>query len=337
MIFADSRYFRIKSSSFLGNRKISYGDLDGVLNQGKITPLNSCGIDIDKQLAVIKMFNEHCERFLMDDAINTQVKSIDHINKTIKLANKFDFSYNESVGYGIKDTTGTAAGYDSSKIIQKAVQELLEKNEMLLLWYKNKGKLIEKNNKIQKHINKFDFKSSYLDIFLCNELSNFYTIITIVYTDTRIISSGIGVSYNFDVALKLSLEEAYMLECGSLYYPLFSLNFVDEDTHQKAVNHVLYLKKNIETFKDSPDSPNNLKIDFVINENIKNLNIQVLNKGFGKRSTTIKCISTDLCNSLPTKNKIKTLIKNSCGNNWIVSNYELEKLDFENIADCILV
>ena len=47
-----------------------------------------------------------------------------------------EVSYGSKYVFGSIDTTGTASGvFKSDDIINKAIFELLEKNELLLLWY----------------------------------------------------------------------------------------------------------------------------------------------------------------------------------------------------------
>lgn len=79
--------------------------------------------------------------------------------------------------YGHQDTTGTASGLDSPMLIEKAICELLEKNELMLMWYKKLCYLIKITDTVSKILKKYGLKEKNVKIFYSQNISNIHTII----------------------------------------------------------------------------------------------------------------------------------------------------------------
>lgn len=68
------------------------------------------------------------------------------------------------------DTTGTAAGTISTKVIEKAIFELLEKNELYLFWYLNIGERLKNSKVIERFLKRQgmdEFENYFLRLSLC--------------------------------------------------------------------------------------------------------------------------------------------------------------------------
>ena len=321
MLFADKRYYGIQSGSFIGNYKIAYAFLDGSIKNNKISPMDTTAIDKLKEKAILKANSEHAERLLLNVQQNKLVESINIITNKLEENNAEDFSYEPGDLYLKSDTTGTAAGLTSDEIITKAVLELLEKNEMLLLWYGKKGYFLEHNDYIKSLIKELDLKSPNIDIFVCRNLCNFYTVIAIAYDDEKVTSSGVSVSKSLTEAISLALEEAKIIEWAN---PFTSIS---KSNHTDSINHSKLLKKDLEIYNYNSPKQENL----IINSFIKTLNIRILNTPSGKRPTTVKCISKELFNCLPQKERISLDY-----NRQILKEFDIHEDIIKNSPECIL-
>ena len=226
------------------------------------------------------------------------------------------------------DTSGTASGLKSKDIVDNAVLEIIEKNEMLLFWYLKKGYYINKTELLMKMINNIGFSSEQIEIFYSRELTNNHVFIVILISQGKIVASGAGINKDSLKSLKKALLEARLLEWLNKNNPLSTMSKLDEKEQQNTINYVELLKQDL----PHKDFKRTVEKHTVFEEWIKSMDVHVLNKRNNNTSLTIKCISKDLYNCLPLKKNIKDDL-----NKKIATIYGLEKYVLENTPDCILL
>jgi len=331
MIFANGNSYGLLDSNFNGNNKLFYALLDSFKSGNKTSPADATSVDTSKALLVAKTFNEHSERALMGAQDDIKCDVFNFIDKTMHKLKRSDFGYGNNSHFGISDTTGTASGHVSATVIEKAVLELIEKNELLMLWYGRKGVNIAQCPHILSIIAQLNFFSSSVDIFLCREVSNYYTIIVVLRNSQQVTASGIAISHCIEDALLRALQEAKLIEwCHNDSVVSYFAKYTLEE-HAVAMKYIKQLKSefetyDIQTFQDQPVE--NLQISSFV----RNIYVGILNRGIGKRQLTIKCISEDLLNCLPRHGRIEVSSDKS-----IFRHIQLDMQNIKAIPDCILV
>jgi len=333
MIFADKRNYGIVESGFNGKYKLFTAFLDSIRDGNRISPFDATSVDKSKSLLVIKAFNEHSERALMGAQSHGECLAINFIDGSIHKLNKRDFAYGFNERFGSSDTTGTASGHVSEMVIKKAVLELIEKNELFMLWYGAKGFYVELCCKYRNLIDSLEFINSFVDIFLCRRLSNYFTAIVIVKTstNTKIVASGIAISNCMDEAISLALQEARLMEWAhhnnidSIFYKL------SDENHLLSIDHLEKLKLSLWTYNAKFNYSPNLK-QLKIHDLVKSIYFRAINVGKGKRELTVKCVSDELFNCLPRNGRIALSM-----NKEIVKHIGLDKCRLNKIPDCVLL
>src|SRR5699024_1653610 len=131
------------------------------------------------------------------------------------------------------DTTGVAVHINDQKALQKALEELLEKNVLFLFWYGKKGWKLTSNMHEQHSVYNRIVRDGYeMMAFLSREFYPLYTVITIVYKKEFIISTGISSSLHYEKALDSAFEEAYLLMWEKKYNVFIgNMSFHDNRKH----------------------------------------------------------------------------------------------------------
>ena len=143
MIFANKERYGITRNIFLKQSYIGCLNLCRVKTKLGISIGDATSRDINKLVSIKKCYNEYLERFSLGISIDREdtVQSINIIDNSICNRKKKLFAYGDT-SYGHNDTTGTATGINSYIIIEKAIRELIEKNDVLCFWYNDSGKVI---------------------------------------------------------------------------------------------------------------------------------------------------------------------------------------------------
>jgi len=332
MIFATKGNYGLVDSNFTGNYKLFYAYLDSFREGRKASPSDATSIDVLKRLLVIKTYNEHSERALMGAQQDIECEAINFIDKSIHKLNQYDFSYGFNPRFGISDTTGTASGHISRIVLKKAVLELIEKNELFLFWYGKHGVYIEPDNYIRSMVCDMNFISPFADIFLCNELSNFFTAIVILRSTGRLTSSGIAISSNLDDAISHALQEAKLLEWCHYGNTKSPFEKTSDEVNLQIVEHIDSIKSSYTSYESIKKQYSNDDDILKINDFVKSIYFRVLNLGIGKRELTIKCISEELFNCLPRTDRIKQSMDKK-----IIKHFGLDLIDIDGIPNCVLM
>lgn len=330
MLFIDKKRFGIVAGDFLNSKYIAYSILGSVLTHSGTTPSDGTGIDSVKKMAFIKSYGEQLERKKIGFQVNSSqvVKCVGYFDKEIVNVDMHNFGYGKSLIYGHIDTSGTASGLKSKDIVDNAVLEIIEKNEMLLFWYLKKGCYINKTESLIKMINNIGFSSEQIEVFYSRELTNNHVFIVILISQGKIVASGAGINKDSLKSLKKALLEARLLEWLNKNNPLSTMSKLDEKEQQNTINYIRSLKQDLphKNFKRTVEKHT------VFEEWIKSMDVHVLNKHNNNTSLTIKCISEDLYNCLPLKRNIKDDL-----NKKIATIYGLDDYVLENTPDCILL
>lgn len=330
MIFLDEKRYGVTNNYFLNEHYIAYGFFGSIKSQYGLTPDDASGISYSKKEAILKCYNEFLERFKMGGKIGVEKEIPIYNNGTNSfiMERASDFSYGYNKKYGYIDTTGTAARFSHGDAMQTALNELIEKNELFLFWYKNCGCYVEKTQNINELIRIRNYASSRIEIFETEELSNMSTFIVVGMHNGRIKTSGISTNINPMEAINKALDEARLLEWINYNNVQSSLENVGEKSMAQTVN---YLENKCNTLKKY--KWDEFKKDKIIyQELVKNIQFAVLNNKNDFEGLVLKCISKDLFNCIPLKERILK----DCNKN-IMKRYGITKADVHNKPDCILL
>lgn len=295
-------------------------------NKKKIFPYSNTSSGKNKVEIFGKLYNEFLERFKMVNNYRSNKKTeiilINGLKKTLVKRNALTYGYD--LQYGHKDTTGTASGLNSNILIEKAICELLEKNELMLMWYKKLCSLITINTAVQVVLMQYGINEKNIKIFYAQNISNIHTIIVFILNDNlQIISSGISGSTDAMSSLVLAIEEALMQKWMDELSPKprHLKNNKKFDDYFFALCNVKQISiKNLNPVQK-----------IIINKPFDDIEIGLLNIAGYRREISIKAISKTMFNCIPTISNIK---KNKTKAIAII--YDIEKA-LKNAIECAVV
>lgn len=183
-----------------------------------VLPYDSSSIDCSLLLAIKKNYSEYLERTLLGAQLvkDKKIKSYGLKDCSIKTISGSDISYLSKGDFGVSDTTGTSSGgCNSKKIIEKGILELVEKNELGLLWYGMLGSGVNVSaNRYQFYLEYFNDVPGTVDeivILYSNNFSNIHVVYIFLFKDEKLVSSGIGGRFTFIEAFNSAILEAKLL------------------------------------------------------------------------------------------------------------------------------
>ena len=320
--------FFIKRTVFINDPKISLAifKVEKTKNKKKVFPYAHTSSGKNKAVLFGKLHNEFLERFKMVYNYRTNKKTnviLLHNAKIIPIKRKV-LSYGYDAIYGLKDTTGTASGLGSAALIEKAICELLEKNELMLMWYKKICRLVKITDSVNAILLQYGLSANRTKIFYVQNISNIHTVIVFILdAGNNIIGSGISGDKAVYAALISAIEEALMqkwideLSEQSLYGK-------DDNKFKNYFDNLCRIEgKNIDKLKPVTE----IKIKSSFND----IEIGLLNLAGFQREITIKAVSKTLMNCIPSISNIR---KNK--NRLIVTFFEIEK-ELKNAVDCAVI
>ena len=190
------------------------------INSNKyILPYDSSSIDFSLSIALKKNYSEHLERNLLGIQLirNKTLNSYELKSGEIHEIKGSEISYLSNSIYGYSDTTGTSSGYCNTQIIiEKGIFELVEKNELALIWYGMLGSGIRlSTDKYSEYLRYFnDYQSDVVDdivVLYSQNISNIHVIYVFLFKEKKIVSSGIAGRLSFNEAFNAAIEEAKLL------------------------------------------------------------------------------------------------------------------------------
>ncbi len=312
MIFTQN--FGVTSKVFTGQPHISY------LRFGKAkTPLgytigDTTALDVSKRTAILKSYSEYLERVGMGMPIGEKnIRDCICWNGNLLKIQYSEFGYGNGV-WGVNDTTGTASGVNTSRILEKAILELIEKNDSLCFWFSDCGNEIIINDHLQKYIKQQNFIADKYRLYMVNEISNYYTCIFFAFKDGRLVSTGVSCTNKLIVAAKNAIAEAKIIEWQQYNNPYSNYSSLTEEECKKIINRINTKKyiANIEHYQEKtsmvafPDWVG--KIAFAI--------INTDSHGI----KTVKCVSESLLSCMPIKKNIEAALEKT-----VVKKYYKEK------------
>lgn len=290
-------------------------------------PAVSSAIAKGFQLPVKKSFSEHLERFYTSLAYQSkqEILSYDLLNNRIKTNKLGLFSYGPNKRFGYVDSTGTAAqNAYSYNIVNKAISELLEKNELFLFWYHKLGQCLSLDKQTKKLLTDYGLSDLDCYLFQCNNLSTWPTIITIFIKNNRIVTTGICCHKNLSMAIEGAISEAKVLRFMHMlqYKPVLEL---PDTIHAQAIKHIQDINFSVEKQRGKFLFVEHL--DIAIADWIKNLQVAVIGKN---RYKVITFFSDSLIKCVPNIEKLKY-----CTNVDIFKQYPIANIN-EHI-DCVVL
>lgn len=309
MIFARKKSYGVTKSAFLDECCIGYLNLCKVAIPIGLTIGNATSIDLNKKLCIKKSYSEYLERFALGIPVikDKKCSAINITKKKISINDFSSFGYGDTE-YGHNDTTATATGIESQEVINKALCELIEKNEVLSFWYSNCGKRIRMNKILKDKIDNLNFISDKFVCFLVNELSNYSTVIVLGIKGGRLITTGVSCTScpveSFDNAIK----EAKIIEWQQ-YNNIHSDFWNYSESEMQDIYRVIdYKSKNLKYTDILPSK--DLSYILEVRSWIGDIYLQIIFSDEKTGLKTIKCVSDQLLSALPTyKNIIKSLDK----------------------------
>ncbi|CYU71946.1 hypothetical protein HPA07_01470 [Streptococcus suis] len=282
-------------------------------SQVYVVPYDSSSISSNIQTAYLKNISEHFERnkLGMQMSRNSTVESLKLRNGNHRRIFRPYIGYQRKGIQGVSDTTGTASGCNSSKsIINKALSELIEKNELGLMWY---GCMAQKINlpkpildDILDRFRNIDDRVDEIVILNSRIISNLEVIYIFIFSNKKILSSGISANFSLDSAFFSAIKEAELLltiykeeEYGNYAGIEGSVEF------ELLYNHIknLYVNGEIrecesKAFLDS----NNETIKIL--DDLNDIEVMLMNICRNPFSKTIKVYSEKLNNCIPKRSNL---------------------------------
>jgi hypothetical protein len=337
-LLKNTRRFNIPTAKFkIDNIYKSYVHLGSIKSEGYLSPSGTCAISENKITSIKKTFSEAIERkVLMAGGVKDlsgYISTFDLISNKVSMLGSQFTTYRPEKPH-VSDTTGMGAHYVGGKALQKALEELLEKNSLYLFWYGRMGKKLQSeiynNHPIYHHINKEGDK---IMVFMNTYFTPLKTLIVVIYNENRIVSSGISASLYFDKALDGALNEALLLKWENQAIDLRN-NYKNTEDDIECLYHL----NNYEFLEKRSDIYNSesISIDYMgelmkcIPGWVSNLHVIFLKNTTYDKLTCIKVFSSDLYNHLPQKESLdleQTINK---------MTINLDEEELKAICDCVI-
>lgn len=308
MFFEDHRNsYVLSGGKFLKNIYTGVGSLRTTHLRKGVIPFTCSSNAFHYNVLLSKMYSEYQERNLIafKGEAEGECQCINILSPSKKLIRVENISYGPSKSLGFIDTTGTASGNnDSYNVIKKAVSELLEKNELFLFWYMEMGNKLTINSYIYKELKKQNLVQFKNYFYLLRNLSNWPTVIHIIFKNKKLISSGICCNPDINKAILGAISEAKTLYFMDRYQKnsIFTPNdSSDDEIHKKLSSNI-----NDEISFKFDDYKYNSNLDIWLSKEIKSMFVGMLNTRYNSgQGKTISVFSPELIKCVPTKENLK--------------------------------
>lgn len=331
MIFCYNKdRYHILKHSYLSEYKIGYGTFNSIKIDDKLSPFRPTAIDSSTYKTYIKVHQEHLERFRIAHNFRNEeyVQSFNPITKEIIKHKRDVIGYDFNEEYGIMDTTGTASGLKGDMLKEKALLELIEKNEAMLIWYSDMGYTVLINEYVKKLINRIGFDSENLFIFCSSNLCNLTTFLVLIFDEGKIVSTGVAIDKDTKIGLEKALLEAKLAETFYKDTEVSPYKPYTMREHNLTYRFVLELANNKKAISFTED----VQDEIVISPWIESIEFAILNTKSYQDYVTIRCFSKELINCVPDKNGILLSI-----NKKIFKRYSINRDDILAIPPSIIL
>ena len=273
-----------------------------IINKKYLIPWTVSSIGNSNSIVLKKLYSEYFERIL----IGFQLGLDNYIDLLYLTTGQFErmmrkqISYGYSDVFGIIDTTGSASGTSNSfDIVKKAVYELLEKNELLLLWYGFLGEeyIFSKYeyDSMLKYFNDLSYITDEIKVFFSSNLSNAICCSVFLFRKKQLTGSGISLRLNSTEALNSAIQEAKNITVVYKNKSYGHYKNLTKYEHLNIYNHICRIsKKNYRLDFDNTSEELYLK-DWLKND----IRLAYLNFCPVSSAKTIKVYSEHLYNCLP--------------------------------------
>lgn len=294
--------YQILEYSYLSNYKIGTGAFSTIKIGDKLSPFTPSAIGLSKYNVYKKIHQEYLERFRIAHNVGnySEFQSFNPLTNKINTHTRNVLGYGHNKEYGTMDTTGTASGLPSKKLKEKALLELIEKNEVMLIWYLEKGFNVLIDEEISQLIDSIGLYSEDIYIFCSSNLCNLTTFTVFLFNDKEIISTGISLDKNSKKALTNALLEAKLLESFYRDSETSPYKSFSQDNHKIAYEFVSNLSKKMKSTNITEDIQQDINLSLWINS----IEFAVLNTNSYQDHVTIRCFSKDLLNAIPSGENI---------------------------------
>lgn len=326
MLFANKERYGVTGNIFLNQSYIGYLNLCKVKTRLGVSIGDATSRDANKLVCIKKCYSEYMERFALGIYIDKEesVQSINIIDNTIGNRPRKMFAYGDTL-FGHNDTTGTATGINSCIIIEKAVCELIEKNDTLCFWYNDSGKVISLSELRYQKISECNFISNEFYCFMVEEISNYPTVIIMCFRDNKLLATGVSCNRTLEEAFDGAIQEAKIMEWQQFDNSLSTFSKLSTLEHEAIYCETVRKTQKMKSIIENVNEKTNAKIE--LKKWIKNIEINVIFADEKRGLKTIKCVSKELISSIPVMENI-ALYKNK----EIVRRYYKE-----GIIDCPIV
>ncbi|MGH2077779.1 YcaO-like family protein [Aerococcus urinaeequi] len=248
MIFEKQRdnWFNIPNSLYRRSFNYHYVFFPNLPISNTQMPKTASSISPHKNVTLKKGYSELLERIGMSyNAFQKKenIICINLIDGEIKETSIQLSKYNLNPVF-YSDTTGTATNISSEESIQKALFEMIEKNDLFLFWYGYYGKVIlykDIKNKISKEIAQYiTFYNLKVSLVIVEEFFPIVTMICLIETENyEFYSSGISANTNILMAIQDSILEALLLKQNNLILNVYHKE-LDSSVFFKKVRPIFF-------------------------------------------------------------------------------------------------
>lgn len=319
-----------KSFSYLGGPKVG----------NYVAPSGCNAIDNNKTKVLLKSFSESLERRSLMAGGHSEdgyhVVTYDLISNEISKLPLCLTQYNNFTDNFI-DTTGTAAHYCGKTALNKALTELFEKNALFLFWYGKLGKCLSEdlyeNIPVYKKIRHARLETK---LFLNKSFDPLKVIITFIYKDDFIYSSGVGSSLNVFDAISHSLNEAFLLMWENNFkenmYNIPDRN-IEKNYHKQCLNHITSIENATDIISSisTKDLISSERILDCVPAWVTELHVINLKNTLFPKIKCVKIYSPDLNNHIPQRARININTKINR------MTLQMSETHLDQLPDCIVV
>ncbi|MDA6090034.1 hypothetical protein ODV19_08640 [Lactobacillus amylovorus] len=308
--YVDHMY--VSNSKYLDKRVTGIGSIYTVHCGNRELPYTTSAQGKNLHELIRKIYSEFSERigfgcysYLRRNTYTINLKKLE-FSKCI--TNEFGIGYSPKVGS--IDTTGTAAGTVSKNVIEKAVFELLEKNELYFFWYLNYGKRLERSRIIDLFLKRQGMEKFENYFFEVQTLSLYYTVIYISIKNNHIVTTGISCTPYRYKSIQNAIAEAKIIYMFNLRRGSFYLDLAESE-HKEACKFIEQNKFVTHHLKGKLTNTDNI-LHLKLSYEVKDLKI-CLNTFFcsGVGPKLVSAISSTLLKCTPFKNDILQSKSNS--------------------------
>lgn len=282
--------------------KISHYYLGSIKSDSTIGPAGGSAISTNKILAIKKSIGESLDRRSSMIGHNKlqNIPVMDLVSGKKSSEPLMEYSLLNS-DENIIDTTGTSAHFNDNLAIQYSLNELFQKNALFLIWYKQRGHLLENHEIILSSDKDTGIKTFFIEN---RDFYPFINVLAIQIDTTGKTFFGMGTDKKEKKASKKAYEELKLLRYENAgYWSIYEKNISFDDYsmgNASQRNYLPYLFNGLH--EDTSLNLSSAVGLWKIPSFIKSLKLAVLPNTMYPYMHVVKCKSDQLLTHLPLKN-----------------------------------